>query len=114
MSKKKVEIQAVGAIDYNKQKIKPGETFTCPKDEAARLLELGAARIPVPDAPQQSAAPELTVEVLRQKYPALVKEIETKAREGYINQEQASKDFDALARELDETKAALAKATDKE
>lgn len=112
MSKKKVEIQAVGAIDYNKQKIKPGETFACPKDEADRLIELGAARIPVPDAPQQSAAPELTVETLRQKYPTLVAEIETGAREGYVSQEQASKDFDALQKELDETKAALAKATD--
>lgn len=110
MSKKTVEIQAVGAIDYNKQKIKPGETFTCLKEEAERLIELGAARIPVPNTPQQSADPEFTVEILRKKYPTLVTEIETEARQGYVDQTEVSKDFDALRKELEEAKAALDKA----
>ncbi len=112
MSRKTVEIEAVNAIDYNGQKIKPGETFRCAKDEADRLMDLGAACIPLPNAPSETSSKPapLTVEALRANHPDLVEQIETEARQGYISSEDASRDFDALRKELAEAQEALEKA----
>lgn len=117
MSRKKpatVEIQAVNAIDYDGQKIQPGQTFPCAKDEAERLIDLGAARIPVPEKPQEPQEQPLTVEFLRVNRPDLVEQIETEARQGYVSQEEVSRDFDTLRKELEEAQAALEKAAHQE
>jgi len=114
MSKKTVEIQAVGAIDYNKQKIRPGQTFACPKDEADRLIGLGAACIPVPQSARETDQPAgLTVAILRAQYPGLVANIEAAAREGYVRLDEAKRDFDALQKELEAAQEALRAAAKK-